>query len=195
MGSFCTRFFFVFPFRQFFTSQGSQAERALGEEKEEKMVKLDVTVLRYLTKEDFRVLTSIEQGMKNHEVFVLFFVFCFLFFVFCFLFFVFCCLVFLCFSFLFLSFFDASPFFSLLLSLSFSSSFFFLLFFLLFLDCFLFLTLKHQLVPTDMIPAIACLKKSQVKASLSQLHKHKLLFHEARKCLSFSSFSFFFSLV
>lgn len=32
------------------------------------MGKLDVTVLRYLSKEDFRVLTAIEMGMKNHEL-------------------------------------------------------------------------------------------------------------------------------
>ncbi|KAI8483298.1 Serine/threonine-protein kinase RIO2 [Branchiostoma belcheri] len=32
------------------------------------MGKLNVTMLRYLTKEDFRVLTAIEMGMKNHEV-------------------------------------------------------------------------------------------------------------------------------
>ena len=32
------------------------------------MVKLDVTLLRYLTKDDFRVLTSVEMGMKNHEL-------------------------------------------------------------------------------------------------------------------------------
>eukprot|EP00013_Stygamoeba_regulata_P004168 CAMPEP_0177638804 /NCGR_PEP_ID=MMETSP0447-20121125/5687_1 /TAXON_ID=0 /ORGANISM="Stygamoeba regulata, Strain BSH-02190019" /LENGTH=466 /DNA_ID=CAMNT_0019140797 /DNA_START=143 /DNA_END=1540 /DNA_ORIENTATION=+ len=32
------------------------------------MVKLDVSVLKYLTKEDFRVLTSVEMGMKNHEI-------------------------------------------------------------------------------------------------------------------------------
>lgn len=32
------------------------------------MVKLDVEVMRYLTKEDFRVLTAVEMGMKNHEV-------------------------------------------------------------------------------------------------------------------------------
>ncbi|XP_034486151.1 serine/threonine-protein kinase RIO2 [Drosophila innubila] len=32
------------------------------------MGKLNVTVLRYLTKEDFRVLTAIEMGMKNHEL-------------------------------------------------------------------------------------------------------------------------------
>jgi RIO kinase 2 len=31
-------------------------------------MKLDVTVLRYLSKDDFRVLTSIELGMKNHEI-------------------------------------------------------------------------------------------------------------------------------
>ncbi|KAF1795248.1 Serine/threonine-protein kinase Rio2 [Phytophthora cactorum] len=31
-------------------------------------MKLDVTAMRYLTKEHFRVLTSIEMGMKNHEV-------------------------------------------------------------------------------------------------------------------------------
>ncbi|XP_015596389.1 serine/threonine-protein kinase rio2 [Cephus cinctus] len=32
------------------------------------MGKLNVTMLRYLTKEDFRVLTAIEMGMKNHEL-------------------------------------------------------------------------------------------------------------------------------
>jgi len=32
------------------------------------MVKLDVTLLRYMSTEDFRVLTSIEMGMKNHEI-------------------------------------------------------------------------------------------------------------------------------
>lgn len=32
------------------------------------MGKLDVKILRYLTPEDFRVLTSIEMGMKNHEL-------------------------------------------------------------------------------------------------------------------------------
>uniref|UniRef100_U5EZM4 Serine/threonine-protein kinase RIO2 n=1 Tax=Corethrella appendiculata TaxID=1370023 RepID=U5EZM4_9DIPT len=32
------------------------------------MGKLNVTVLRYLTKEDFRILTAIEMGMKNHEL-------------------------------------------------------------------------------------------------------------------------------
>lgn len=32
------------------------------------MVKLDVSLLRYLSPEDFRVLTSVEMGMKNHEL-------------------------------------------------------------------------------------------------------------------------------
>ncbi|KAG4073417.1 hypothetical protein HA402_007673 [Bradysia odoriphaga] len=32
------------------------------------MGKLNVTMMRYLTKEDFRVLTAIEMGMKNHEL-------------------------------------------------------------------------------------------------------------------------------
>ncbi|KAL0111520.1 hypothetical protein PUN28_013017 [Cardiocondyla obscurior] len=32
------------------------------------MGKLDVKMLRYLTSEDFRVLTAIEMGMKNHEL-------------------------------------------------------------------------------------------------------------------------------
>ncbi|XP_037817350.1 serine/threonine-protein kinase rio2 [Lucilia sericata] len=32
------------------------------------MGKLNVTVLRYLTREDFRVLTAVEMGMKNHEL-------------------------------------------------------------------------------------------------------------------------------
>lgn len=31
-------------------------------------MKLDVTALRYLSKEEFRVLTGVEMGMKNHEV-------------------------------------------------------------------------------------------------------------------------------
>ena len=31
-------------------------------------MKLDVTALRYLSKEDFRVLTAVEMGMKNHQV-------------------------------------------------------------------------------------------------------------------------------
>jgi len=32
------------------------------------MGKLDVTVLKYMTREDFRVLTAVEMGMKNHEI-------------------------------------------------------------------------------------------------------------------------------
>jgi len=32
------------------------------------MGKLDVTMLKYMSKEEFRVLTSVEMGMKNHEV-------------------------------------------------------------------------------------------------------------------------------
>ncbi|KAL1139740.1 hypothetical protein AAG570_006718 [Ranatra chinensis] len=32
------------------------------------MGKLNVTILRYLSKEDFRVLTAVEMGMKNHEL-------------------------------------------------------------------------------------------------------------------------------
>jgi RIO kinase 2 len=31
-------------------------------------MKLDVNVLRYLTKDDFRVLTAVELGMRNHEI-------------------------------------------------------------------------------------------------------------------------------
>jgi RIO-like serine/threonine protein kinase len=31
-------------------------------------MKLDVNVLRYLSKEEFRVLTAVEMGMKNHEI-------------------------------------------------------------------------------------------------------------------------------
>jgi RIO-like serine/threonine protein kinase len=31
-------------------------------------MKLDANLLRYLTKDNFRVLTAIEMGMKNHEV-------------------------------------------------------------------------------------------------------------------------------
>eukprot|EP00062_Callorhinchus_milii_P008589 gi/632951447/ref/XP_007891299.1/ PREDICTED: serine/threonine-protein kinase RIO2 [Callorhinchus milii] len=32
------------------------------------MGKLNVVILRYLTREDFRVLTGVEMGMKNHEI-------------------------------------------------------------------------------------------------------------------------------
>ncbi|CAC5377508.1 RIOK2 [Mytilus coruscus] len=32
------------------------------------MGKLNVSMLRYLTKEDFRVLTAVEMGLKNHEI-------------------------------------------------------------------------------------------------------------------------------
>ncbi|EDV22086.1 uncharacterized protein TRIADDRAFT_29316 [Trichoplax adhaerens] len=32
------------------------------------MGKLNVSLLRYLTQEDFRVLTAVEMGMKNHEI-------------------------------------------------------------------------------------------------------------------------------
>ncbi len=31
-------------------------------------MKLDVTQLRYMSREEFRVLTAIELGMKNHEL-------------------------------------------------------------------------------------------------------------------------------
>lgn len=31
-------------------------------------MKLDVDVLRYLSKDDFRVLTAVEMGMRNHEI-------------------------------------------------------------------------------------------------------------------------------
>lgn len=31
-------------------------------------MKLDVNVLRYLSKDDFRVLTAVEMGMRNHEI-------------------------------------------------------------------------------------------------------------------------------
>eukprot|EP00795_Rhopilema_esculentum_P006227 gene6227-11638_t len=32
------------------------------------MVKLNVSLLRYMSKEDFRILTAVEMGMKNHEI-------------------------------------------------------------------------------------------------------------------------------
>jgi hypothetical protein len=32
------------------------------------IMKLDVSVLRYLSRDDFRVLTAVEMGMKNHEL-------------------------------------------------------------------------------------------------------------------------------
>ena len=31
-------------------------------------MKLDVSCMRYLSRDDYRVLTSIEQGMRNHEI-------------------------------------------------------------------------------------------------------------------------------
>lgn len=31
-------------------------------------MKLDVTYLKYLDRDDFRVLTAVEMGMKNHEL-------------------------------------------------------------------------------------------------------------------------------
>jgi RIO kinase 2 len=31
-------------------------------------MKLDVTCMRYLTKEDYRVLVAVEMGMRNHEM-------------------------------------------------------------------------------------------------------------------------------
>ena len=31
-------------------------------------MKLDVTCMRYLSKDDYRVLVSIEMGMRNHEM-------------------------------------------------------------------------------------------------------------------------------
>jgi len=67
-------------------------------------MKLDVSVLRYLSKEDFRVLTAIEMGMKNHEI-----------------------------------------------------------------------------VPTQLITVIAKLKRGGAFKSLSNLHKNKLIFHDAKK--------------
>ena len=31
-------------------------------------MKLDPTMLRYITKDEWRTLTAVEQGMKNHEI-------------------------------------------------------------------------------------------------------------------------------
>ena len=31
-------------------------------------MKLDVTCMRYLSKEDYRVLQAVEMGMRNHEL-------------------------------------------------------------------------------------------------------------------------------
>ncbi|KAK6930468.1 hypothetical protein RJ641_004562 [Dillenia turbinata] len=44
------------------------AIRSLGSAKKAKSMKLDVNVLRYLSKDDFRVLTAVEMGMRNHEI-------------------------------------------------------------------------------------------------------------------------------
>ena len=40
-------------------------------------MRLDLTVLRYLTREDWRVLMAIEMGMKVRETFFFFFFFLF----------------------------------------------------------------------------------------------------------------------
>ncbi len=32
------------------------------------MVKLDAAVLRYMTRDEFRVLIAVEMGSKNHEI-------------------------------------------------------------------------------------------------------------------------------
>jgi RIO kinase 2 len=68
------------------------------------MVKLDATSLRYLSKDDFRVLVAVEMGMKNHD-----------------------------------------------------------------------------LVPTSLIGGIAKLKRGGTQRALSNLHKYKLIFHEAKR--------------
>ena len=31
-------------------------------------MRFDLTALKYLNKDDFRVLTAIEMGMRNHEI-------------------------------------------------------------------------------------------------------------------------------
>ena len=31
-------------------------------------MKLDVSAMRYLTRDDFRVLVAVEMGMKNHDI-------------------------------------------------------------------------------------------------------------------------------
>ncbi|KAG8054435.1 hypothetical protein GUJ93_ZPchr0001g32077 [Zizania palustris] len=38
------------------------------QQREEEAMKLDVNALRYLSKDDFRVLTAVEMGMRNHEI-------------------------------------------------------------------------------------------------------------------------------
>ncbi len=37
------------------------------------MVKLDVGVLRYMTRDEFRVLVAVEMASKNHEIVIYFF--------------------------------------------------------------------------------------------------------------------------
>jgi len=32
-------------------------------------MKLDLDILKYMTKDEWRVLTAIEMGLRNHEVF------------------------------------------------------------------------------------------------------------------------------
>ena len=51
--------------------KGEGGERKAGEERgwrkggKKRGMKLDANVLRYLTKEEFRVLTAVEQGQRN----------------------------------------------------------------------------------------------------------------------------------
>jgi RIO kinase 2 len=68
-------------------------------------MKLDITVLRYLSREDWRILAAIELGMKNHD-----------------------------------------------------------------------------LVPTDLIVKIGKLHRGGTFKAISNLHKHKLIYHEAKIC-------------
>ncbi|KAL1535220.1 non-specific serine/threonine protein kinase [Salvia divinorum] len=46
----------------------TQREISVNSLREQQTMKLDVNALRYLTKDDFRVLTAVEMGMRNHEI-------------------------------------------------------------------------------------------------------------------------------
>ncbi len=74
-------------------------------------MKLDASLLRYLAKEEMRLLTAVEQGMKNHEM-----------------------------------------------------------------------------VPTQLIFQIAKIRPGEAKKALSNLHRHKLVWHSSEKCIFYKKF-------
>lgn len=71
--SYCS-LIFVFSFTFFIRSLSVAKQSKATDEKERKegytdtMVKLDVSLLRFMEEEDFRVLTALEMTMRNHDV-------------------------------------------------------------------------------------------------------------------------------